>query len=94
MTVNTAIEQLLLIESRRQDAVCLPTSIAIGVARIGSDTQCIKSGTLQDLADEDFGGPLHSLVLAGPMHELEADFVRRMAVNKESFDKHAVVSSS
>jgi diphthine synthase len=71
MTVNTAVAQLLEVEERRAGGVCGPAALAIGLARVGQDTQTIVSGALSELADVDFGGPLHSLVIAGTMHELE-----------------------
>lgn len=38
-------------------------TLAIGVARLGSKTQKIVSGTLKELESIDFGAPLHSLVM-------------------------------
>ncbi|KAI8908957.1 tetrapyrrole methylase [Gorgonomyces haynaldii] len=89
MTINQAVEQLLEIEDKRQEKVLSPDAIGVGVARVGTDTQQIVAGTLSELLQVDFGGPLHSLVLAGEMHFLEADSLREFAVNKETFDKHA-----
>jgi hypothetical protein len=34
------------------------------------------AGHLEDLLTIDFGGPLHSLVLAGECHEMEIDMLR------------------
>ncbi|KAI8848177.1 tetrapyrrole methylase [Chytridium lagenaria] len=76
MTVNQAVEQLLEIEELRGEKVCTPNTIAVGLARVGAPDQCIISGTLEDLLHADFGGPLHSLVIAGTMHFLEADLMR------------------
>lgn len=51
-------------------------------------TQCIISGTLRQLVDCDFGGPLHSLVIVGTkMHFLEAEFIKEFAVDKAVFDE-------
>ncbi|KAG1142611.1 hypothetical protein G6F37_009505 [Rhizopus arrhizus] len=87
MTVNQAVEQLLEIEENRKEGVCKPDSLAIGCARIGTDSQKIVAGTLQELLNVDFGGPLHSLVLVGSrMHEMEAEFVKEYAFNSESFN--------
>lgn len=48
------------------------STLAFGVARLGQSDQQIVSGTLDELLKVDFGGPLHSLVLAAPeIHELE-----------------------
>ncbi|CAI5481953.1 unnamed protein product [Closterium sp. Yama58-4] len=75
MSVNTAIRQLLLVEEKRQQNVCTPDSLCVGVARLGADSQCIVFGSMQQLSDVDFGPPLHSLVLCGALHELERDFL-------------------
>ncbi|KAI8060448.1 diphthine synthase [Gongronella butleri] len=88
MTVNQAVEQLLEIEETRALGICAGDRLAIGCARIGTDSQQIVAGTLNELVDVDFGGPLHSLVLIGTrMHELESQFIRDYAVNKDSFDR-------
>ncbi|KAF7721174.1 diphthine synthase [Apophysomyces ossiformis] len=87
MTVNQAVEQLLEIEENREQGICTPESLAIGCARIGTATQKIVAGSLSQLLDVDFGGPLHSLVLVGSrMHDMEADFIREFAFDKVSFD--------
>ena len=64
--------------------MCPPGALAVGVARVGQDCQRIVSGTLAQLAGVDFGGPLHSLVLAGgPLHEVEAAMVAHFAAKPE-----------
>eukprot|EP00116_Pleurobrachia_bachei_P007913 sb/3468175/ len=57
-------------------------SLAVGVARLGSDKQTIISGTLKQLVDTEFGEPLHSLCIVGKLHALEADMLRHFAVDK------------
>ncbi|CTQ40841.1 diphthine synthase [Babesia microti strain RI] len=72
MTINTAIKQLL--ELTNTD-VLGDNTLAIGVARLGSKTQKIVSGTLKELESIDFGAPLHSLVICAPkLHDLESEF--------------------
>ncbi|KAI9136368.1 tetrapyrrole methylase [Paraphysoderma sedebokerense] len=88
MTVNRAAEQLLEVEEKRKEGVYSPDTIAVGVARLGSTDQVIRAGTLTELVTADFGGPLHSLVIPGKMHELEAEYVKEFAVNAETFQKH------
>ncbi|CAI5492737.1 unnamed protein product, partial [Closterium sp. Naga37s-1] len=80
MSVNTAIRQLLLVEEKRQQQVCTPDSLCVGVARLGADSQCIVFGSMQQLLDVDLGPPLHSLVLCGALHELERDFLHAFKV--------------
>jgi len=76
MTVNQCIEQLLEAEETHQKSICTPQTMAVGVARVGQPTQVIVSGTLEELLNVDFGAPLHSFVICGRMHELEAEFIK------------------
>ncbi len=78
MTVNQAVEQLLEVEEKRREGVCGPTAQAIGVARLGQSNQAIYAGTLEELRYVDFGGPLHSLVLCGELHDLEIEFLKHL----------------
>lgn len=86
MTVNTAVEQLLEIEANRGCGACTPQSLAVGVARVGSESQKIAAGSMQDLLDVDFGEPLHSLIIAGDMHHIETEFLEQFLV-KPSLDQ-------
>lgn len=62
-------------------AACKPDSLAIVLARVGQDTQKLGAGTLAELVQVDFGGPLHSMVLCGEMHDLEKALFDRMRVD-------------
>lgn len=89
MSIRTCIEQLLEIEDKRQEGVYGESSIGIGLARVGSDSQKLVAGTLTELREIDFGAPLHCFVIPGKMHFLEADVVRRYAINTTTFDRNA-----
>lgn len=71
---------LFQVEQRRGDGAYSPSTLAIGVARIGADDQRMIAAPLCDLKDVDFGPPLHSLVLPGDMHPLELTMVQRLQV--------------
>jgi len=94
MTVGQCAQQMLEIEELKKAAgeesgVYGEESLAIGVARVGGNTEKFVSGTLKQLcnADEELGTPLHSLVLLGRRtHELESEYVREYAVDKEGWD--------
>lgn len=73
MTVNQAVEQLLAVESQKGQGALTPSTMACGLARVGSPTQKVVVGPLQSLRDVDFGGPLHSLVVCGDIHECEVE---------------------
>ncbi len=86
MTVKEALSQLVEIEKSRKEGICGPENLAIGLMRVGSKTQTIVAGTigeLLELDDEAFGGPLHSLILAGPaLHDLEREMMDFYSVSK------------
>lgn len=80
MTVNTAVEQLLEAELQYQQRVATPQTLAVGVARVGTATQQIAFGTLEQLRTHDFGAPLHSLVIVGQTHILEQEFLEQFRI--------------
>lgn len=89
MTVGQCASQMLEIEAEKQEGVYGPDSLAIGAARVGGKDETFVAGTLKELceADDALGPPLHSMVLLGRRaHELERDFAREFAINKETWD--------
>ena len=46
-------------------------SRCVGVARVGTSSQCIASDRLCSISQWDLGGPLHSMVIVGTVHPLE-----------------------
>ncbi|KAK9776796.1 putative diphthine methyl ester synthase [Seiridium cardinale] len=90
MTVSQCAQQMLEIEEERKEGVYGPDSLAIGAARVGGKNETFVAGTLKELCDSDeaLGPPLHSLVLLGRRaHELERDYAKEFAVNRETWDK-------
>jgi len=76
MTVAQAINVLLKIESKRKEKVFIENTMCIGIARIGSDDYKIKYAKASDLLKEDFGAPLHSLIIPGKLHFIEEDMLK------------------
>lgn len=88
MTVAQCAQQMLETEETRGEGVYGPETLAIGVARIGAVDQKMASGTLAQLCEVDLGEPLHSVILLGSRaHDLERDFIREYAVDRDVFDK-------
>jgi diphthine synthase len=77
MTVNQAISQLLEVEEKRGEGAYGEGTTCVGVARIGAVDQVIVAGPMKRLLDVEFGGPLHSLVIAGEMHEIETEVLEK-----------------
>ena len=73
MTVQQAAEQLITVSKKRNCSIITPETYAVGLARVGCDDQMIVAGTLTELAEIDFGEPLHSMVLCGDIHEAEEE---------------------
>ncbi|RKO97860.1 hypothetical protein CXG81DRAFT_15553 [Caulochytrium protostelioides] len=89
MTVNEAVAQLLEVEEKRGDGICGTNTVAVGLGRVGCNDQTIIAGTLEELLDAEVGPPLHSLVIAGQMHFLEAEMLKSYAINPASIDQYA-----
>lgn len=69
-------------------------SLAVGLARVGSDNQRIVACSLRDMTSVDLGPPLHCLIIpAVPLHHIEADFLKSYALKTIEFDKMAEVKS-
>jgi len=79
MTIPQALKQLLATEEKRRENVITNQSLAVGVARIGSDDMKIKAGRVERVQSYDFGGPPHSIVIPGKLHFMEAEALQVLA---------------
>lgn len=69
-------------------SLCKPEeTLVMSLSRVGTPTQRIISGTLAELAElseEEFGGPLHSVVIVGKrLHPLELEYAGQFCVGGE-----------
>lgn len=87
MTVAQAAEQLVTIIERKKEegkeTAFDGSTICVGLARVGSESQKIVATTLQMLVDTEMGGPLHCLVIPGKMHPLEAAMLRTFICDED-----------
>ncbi len=79
MTANQAIEIMLGLEGRLKKQVFTPDTIAVVVARAGSDDAMIKADRVVELSKLDFGPPPHVLMVPGKLHFMEAEALRIFA---------------
>jgi diphthine synthase len=87
MTVNTAADQLLEAEETLGEKVYDGSkTLCVGLARMGQESQCIRAGTLTELQNYNFGGPLHSLIVCGHLHELELEVLREYLIEGSIFE--------
>ncbi|GAB4310029.1 MAG: diphthine synthase [Methanobacteriaceae archaeon] len=79
MTANQGLEYLLRVEKERNEKIILEDSIAVIIARAGSSKPLIRAERIQNLINEDFGGPLHSLIIPSQLHIMEAEYLVELA---------------
>lgn len=74
MTIGEALEMLMRLENINKRGVILDKSLAVGVARAGSENPTVRAGAIRDLMRADFGGPPHTLIIpADRLHFMEAE---------------------
>ncbi|MCK5559595.1 MAG: diphthine synthase [Thermoplasmata archaeon] len=79
MTADEGIEILLAIESKCRKKLVTPSTLICVVARAGSLQPLIRADYIKNLQNEDFGVPLHSLVIPGELHFKEAEALVKLA---------------
>ncbi len=75
MTANEGLEYLLRVEEERRENIISLDSLAIVLARVGSSNPLIRADRIKRLMVEDFGGPLHCLIIPSKLHFLEAEYL-------------------
>ncbi|XP_020289062.1 diphthine methyl ester synthase [Pseudomyrmex gracilis] len=91
MSVNEAANQLIeilnnKIEEDRKSLAFTHESLAVGLARVGSEDQKIIACSLQDMTRVDLGPPLHCLVIPSvKLHPLEIDYLIQYALDENYF---------
>ncbi len=75
MTINEGLDYLLKVEKERKEGVITENTIAVGIARAGSDKPVVRADRIKKLVDEDFGGPLHCMIIPGDLHFMEAEYL-------------------
>ena len=81
MSINEALEILLKIKD-------IKDSFAVGIARAGSSNPVVKCNRIGKLLHENFGKPLHILVvLAKTLHFMEFECLRKFANAPDELEK-------
>ena len=61
-------------------------SLAVGLARVGSEDQRILVCSLSEMKNSDLGPPLHCLVIPGEtLHPLESEYLVQFASKCDNF---------
>ena len=62
-----------------REGLVTPDTLAMGIARVGSEDVVVKAGKIRDLIDFDFGGPRHCIVVPSKLHIVEAEYLVEIA---------------
>ena len=73
MTANKGLEYLLRVEDERKEGLITEDTLAVVIARAGSPEPLVRADRVNVLTEEDFGGPLHCIIIPGDLHFLEAE---------------------
>lgn len=87
LTINEGIKLLLEVEAKRKLEVVTPSTVALGIARAGSDNPVLKADFLKDLVNFDFGEPPFSLIIPGDLHFMEIDALITFAGAPKEFKR-------
>ena len=79
MTANEGMKILLKMEKIKKKNIFHEKTLIAVVARAGSPDYLVRAGFLRDMISENFGLPLHTLVLPGKLHFAEAEALVKLA---------------
>ena len=79
MTAADGVRWLLDAEQRIGGGLIAPDTIICAAARVGSRTERLVAGYPKSVMAADLGGPLHTLVLPGKLHFMEATALVKLA---------------
>lgn len=73
LSINQALQSLISVEEKKQQKIVTPNTVAVGLARAGSNRPLLKADFIKNLVNFDFGEPPYSLIFPGDLHFMEAD---------------------
>ncbi len=73
LSISQALAMLRVVEAKKHLEVVTADTIAVGIARAGSDNPSVKADFVGDLARFDFGLPPFSLIFPGSLHFMDFD---------------------
>jgi diphthine synthase len=79
MTIEEALDVLLALERERRQHIVTDNTLAVGIARAGSENPTVKAGFVEQLKEFDFGKPPHTLIIPGKLHFMEAEALVALA---------------
>ena len=90
MTANQGLKYLLQVADDRGGDVINEDTLAVVVARAGAGKPVVRADKISKLVDEDFGGPLHCLIIPSELHFMEAEALVVLCGAPESIIKDSI----
>jgi len=75
MTIPEAVGLLEQISEKKQ----IKIPLYVGVARAGSDNVIVRAGPAEKIRSEEFGPPLHILIIPAELHDMEQRYLEMFA---------------
>jgi diphthine synthase len=85
LSINQALTMLQDVEQKKKNGIVTPDTVAVGIARAGSDNPTLKADYTKDLIHFDFGEPPFSLIFPGDLHFMEVDSLIAFAAAPAEF---------
>jgi diphthine synthase len=73
LTIQMSLDALLQTARHKKKKELTVNTLAVGIARAGSNDPTVKAGFLKDVLEYDFGLPPYSLIFPGKLHFTEAE---------------------
>lgn len=73
LTIQMSLNALLQTARHKKKKELTVNTLAVGIARAGSNDPTVKAGLLKDILEYDFGLPPYSLIFPGKLHFTEAE---------------------
>lgn len=73
LTLQEALDMLLKVEEKIRSNAITNETLAVGIARAGSQKPTVKADVVRELLNYDFGDPPYTLIFPGKLHFMEAE---------------------
>ena len=87
LSIRESLDLLLKIEEKKKKGIVTVDSLAVGIARAGSNNPTVKADSVKKLLDYDFGEPPYSIIFPGKLHFMEAEALIVLAGGPENLRK-------
>jgi diphthine synthase len=87
LSIHESLDILLEIEKKRKKEIITTDTLAVGIARAGSNNPAVKADSVKKLLRHDFEGPPYSIIFPGELHFMEAEALIFLAGAPKSLRK-------